>query len=247
MPRLCVELVPRDPVALERELAIIHELCPAVQTINIPDLLQFSLRSWEGCALAQRWFPATIPHLRAIDFDLEQPLLIAETLRQLKIHEVLVISGDKPLDMSRRSYRTTACELIRALKKALPGLKVYAGIDPYRSAIREELDYVRLKSEAGADGFFTQPFFDLRYMEIYQDLLAGLELYWGVCPVLSEKSRDYWENRNQAFFPPDFRPDLTWNREFARKVLNFSTRTGANLYFMPIRANLQAYLGDLLR
>lgn len=247
MPRLCVELVPRDAAALERELAIIHELCPAVQTINIPDLLQFPLRSWEGCALAQRWFPATIAHLRASDFDLEQPLLIADTLRQFKIDEVLVISGDKPLDMSRRSYRTTACELIRALKRALPGLKVYAGIDPYRSSIREELDYVRLKCDAGADGFFTQPFFDLRYMEIYQDLLAGLDLYWGVCPVLSEKSRDYWENRNQAFFPPDFRHDLAWNREFAGRALDFSARSGANLYFMPIRANLQAYLGDLLR
>lgn len=247
MSRLCVELVPRDPAALERELAIIQELCPQVQTINIPDLLQFQLRSWEGCALAQSRFPATIPHLRAIDFDLEQPLEIVETLRLLRISEVLVISGDKPLDMSRRSYRTTACELIRALKKASPGLKVYAGIDPYRCAIREELDYVRLKCEAGADGFFTQPFFDLRYMEIYRDLLAGLDLYWGVCPVLSEKSRDYWEIRNQAFFPPDFHHDLEWNRGFARRALDFSARHGANLYFMPIRANLRAYLGDLLR
>ena len=124
MPRLCIELVPRDPASLARELEIVHGLCPAVQTVNIPDLLQFQLRSWEGCALAQRWFPATIPHLRAIDFDLEQPLLIAETLLHLHISEVLVITGDKPLDMSRRTYRTTACELIRALKKALPALKV---------------------------------------------------------------------------------------------------------------------------
>lgn len=247
MPRFCIELVPRDSIALERELEIVQRLCPLVQTVNIPDLLQFPLRSWEGCALAQRWFPTTIPHLRAIDFDLEQPLTIAETLRHFHINEVLVISGDQPLDMSRRSYRTTTCELIRALKRALPTLKVYAGIDPYRSAIREELDYVRLKCDAGADGFFTQPFFDLRYMEIYHDLLAGLDLYWGVCPVLSEKSRDYWQNRNQAFFPPDFRSDLAWNRDFARKALDFSARTGSNLYFMPIRANLQAYLGDLLR
>lgn len=245
MPRLCIELVPRDPVALEQELQTVRELCPSLQTINIPDLLQFDLRSWEGCEIARRWFPETIPHLRAIDFDLDKPLEIAETLAAGGVRELLVITGDKPQDMSRRCYRTTACELIRALKVARPELKVYAGIDPYRSSIQEELDYVRRKCDAGADGFFTQPFFDLRYMEIYRELLAGLEVFWGVCPVLTERSRDYWENRNRAFFPAGFRSDFDWNRDFARRALDFSARHDASLYFMPIRANLSAYFAGL--
>lgn len=246
MPRLSIELVPRDVATLTRELQLVREIVPSIETINIPDLLQFPLRSWEGCKLAQEYFPQTIPHLRAIDYNLARPLTIVDTLREAGIREVLVISGDPPQDMTRRVYRTSATDLIRALRKELPQLRIHAGLDPYRSSIRDELDYVKLKLDAGADGFFTQPFFDLRFMGVYQDLLQGLEVYWGICPVTSERSRDYWENRNNAFFPPTFRPDLEWNRAFAAEALDFAAKSGGNIYFMPIRADLRAYLGGLI-
>ncbi len=125
-------------------------------------------------------------------------------------------------------------------------MKVYAGIDPYRTGIKTELDYVKRKLDAGAEGFFTQPFFDLRLMEIYRDLLAGLEVFWGISPVMSVRSKDYWDNLNNAIFPPDFEPTLQWNRDFARQALDFVERTDTNLYFMPIRVDLVKYLEGLL-
>lgn len=241
-----IELVPRSEESLLGELNLIRDKFPAIETINIPDLLNFDLRSWTGSRLAQKYFPQVIPHLRAIDFDLENGFPEAEIFAAGDFESVLVITGDHPQDMSRRTYRTTAPEMISALKRIRPQLKVYAGIDPYRSGVKAELDYVRQKIDAGADGFFTQPFFDLRLVDIYNDLLEGLDVFWGVCPVTSERSRDYWENLNNAIFPPDFDQSLDWNRRFARQMLEFCERTGGNLYFMPIRTDLVDYLDGIL-
>jgi len=244
--KISIELVPRSTEILAQELQQVREHFPSIDTINIPDLLKFPLRSWDACGQARQLFPNAIPHLRAIDFDLGKPFPLAETLAQYGIDRVLVIAGDQPQDMSRRVFRTSSVELIRAIKTQVPGLKIYAGIDPYRTGIKDELDYVKRKLDAGAEGFFTQPFFDLRLMEIYYDLLSGLEVYWGISPVMSVRSKDYWDNLNNAIFPPDFAPTLEWNRALARKALEFVDKTGSSLYFMPIRVDLVAYLEGIL-
>lgn len=246
LQKISIELVPRSAEALLQELQLVREHFPAIETVNIPDLLKFPLRSWQACAQAQPYFTQTIPHLRAIDFDLGKPFPLGETFAQHGIDSVLVIAGDQPQDMSRRVFRTSSVELIRAIKAQLPHIKIYAGIDPYRAGIKHELDYVKRKIDAGASGFFTQPFFDLRLMEIYRDLLSGMDIYWGVSPVMSERSKDYWDNLNNAIFPPDFEPTLAWNRRFAEQALAFVERTGTNIYFMPIRVDLVAYLKGLL-
>ena len=246
MSTYSIELVPRDCESLQQEMQLVRKHFPAIDTINIPDLLKFSLRSWQACAQARSLFTHAIPHLRAIDFNLDKPFPLVETLRAGGIDAVLVIAGDQPQDMSRRVYRTSTIELIRTLKKLMPELTVYAGIDPYRDGIKTELDYVKRKLDAGADGFFTQPFFDLRLMEIYHDLLSGLEVFWGISPVLSERSKDYWDNLNNAIFPPDFEPTLAWNRQLAKDAMAFSRQRNASLYFMPIRVDLVAYLQGIL-
>lgn len=246
MSTLSIELVPRGHDSLQEEMQLIREHFPAVDTINIPDLLKFPLRSWEACRQAKALFPHAIPHLRAIDFDLRQPFPLVEEFSRSGLDTVLVIAGDQPQDMSRRVYRTSSINLIRTLKAAMPSLRVYAGIDPYRTGIKAELDYVNRKIDAGADGFFTQPFFDLRLMEIYSDLLSGLDVFWGISPVMSERSKDYWDNLNNAIFPPDFEPTLAWNRRLAQDAMTFATATGANIYFMPIRINLVEYLEGIL-
>ena len=246
MSTLSIELVPRDRESLHKEMQLIRENFPAVDTINIPDLLKFPLRSWEACKQAKALFPHAIPHLRAIDFNLDKPFPLVDEFIGNDLDTVLVIAGDQPQDMSRRVYRTSTVELIRALKVAMPSIKVYAGIDPYRTGIKTELDYVKHKIDAGAEGFFTQPFFDLRLMEIYCDLLSGLEVYWGISPVMSERSKDYWDNLNNAIFPPDFEPTLEWNRRLAKQAMAFAGQTGANIYFMPIRIDLVEYLEGIL-
>ena len=157
-----------------------------------------------------------------------------------------MVRGDPPQEPGRPVYPTRAEELVAALKRARPALTVYAALDPYRSGARDELELVRRKREAGADGFFSQPFFDLRLLEVWAELLAGQEVYWGLTPVVGPRARRYWETKNRAFFPADFEPELAWSRRFAARALAFAKERGTNLYFMPIRVDLVAWLDGVL-
>ena len=133
-------------------------------------------------------------------------------------------------------------DIIKKFSEEMPEITVYAGIDQYRSSMKEEEYRIRRKQLAGAKGFFTQPFFDMRYLEMYADLLDGLDIYWGVSPVLSERSVSYWRNKNNVIFPKDFEPTLEWNIEFASKVIDFARKHNHNVYLMPIKAKIMPYL-----
>lgn len=245
-PRISVELVPRNPEALDGELTVLGEHFPFIDTVNIPDLTRFSLRSHHACALSQRRVRRAIPHLRAVGTNLSDLKPLLNYLDEAELHEVLVVSGDLPADMSQPTYPTTSVQLVRAIKAALPHVTVYAALDPYRHSLMRERDYALEKLEAGADGLFTQPFFDTRLMRVYRELLPDATLYWGVTTITSQRSLQYWQNRNHAVFPAGFEPTLAWSRRFAREALSFAQETGTHLYFMPIKTDLRAFLEGIL-
>ncbi len=245
MKRISVELVPRSEETLREELQLLKNIIPDIDLINVPDLLRCDIRSWQGAALAAEYFPAAMPHIRAIDIDIAQPLPMKDYLREHKIREVLVIEGDPPQDMMHTVYPTVSTDVIRKFREEMPEIKVYAGIDQYRGSMRQEQYRIRRKLQAGASGFFTQPFFDQRLLEIYGDLLEGLEVYWGVSPVMSARSQSYWELKNNVVFPRSFRPELEWSIHFARQVREFADRRGDSIYLMPIKTNLSAYLSGV--
>ena len=242
-----LEAVPRDRGTLVNTARTALAF-PGIGLINVPDLPRFSIRSWEACAIiedAEHDLRPLIPmpHIRAIDFDLNVPFPHRDNFKDLGIEQALVIAGDPPLESVKcKIYPTKTPAFIKKLKAELPDLKIYAAFDPYRSNIRYELDYLKAKEDSGADGFFSQPFFDLRLMEIYAEYLEGKDVYWGISPVLSATSRNYWESRNRAIFPRSFRPDLDWNVNFGRQVLAFCKSKGFNLFLMPIQVDLEAYL-----
>ncbi|PZD95102.1 methylenetetrahydrofolate reductase [Paenibacillus sambharensis] len=240
--RISIELIPRDLTRLQQELDMITASYRQINMVNIPDLMRLQVRSWEGAKQAVDCLPEAVPHIRAIDFDLRQPFVLGEELMRGGIREVLIVAGDPPADMKRKVFPTTSTELIRKLRQEYPELKVYAAIDPYRAGLREELEYAQRKLEAGAAGFFTQPFFDLRHMELFAEQLEGIELYWGVSPVMTDGSQGYWETKNRAVFPRDFRPTMEWNVAFARRALQFAKDSGNYFYFMPIKVDLKTYL-----
>jgi len=242
MPRISIELVPRGEAAIREELELLKNNFTCIDLINVPELLRYELHSWEGAMVAKEFYRDAMPHIRAIDIDLDKPLPMAEYLVEHKISEVLVITGDPPQDMGRTIYPTVSTDVIRKFRDELPHIKVYAGLDQYRSSMRQEEYNIRRKLQAGAAGFFTQPFFDLRYLEIYAEILAGIEVYWGVSPVMSERSVNYWESKNNVIFPKAFQPTLEWNIDFARKALDFVKKQDANIYLMPIKTNLLPYL-----
>ena len=87
--------------------------------------------------------------------------------------------------------------------------------------------------------------FDLRFVGIYADMFESLgvtDVYWGVSPVLSDRSQSYWERKNKVVFPKAFEPTLAWSIQFTKDVMQFAEERDASLYVMPIKTDLEAYL-----
>jgi methylenetetrahydrofolate reductase (NADPH) len=244
--RISVELIPRSRAELLRDAGTVRSVMPQATAFNIPDLMHFPMRSWDACKLTSAILPACIPHIRAIDIPPGGDLPMVEDILAAGIDEVLVIRGDPPHDLSHRTYPNSSEDVIRRFKQRCPGVRVYAGFDPYRLGFNDELTAVRRKLDAGADGFFTQPMFDQRLIDICAEMLQGQIVYWGIAPVLGERSRAYWETTNRVIFPSGFAPTLTWNRDFAAKAVRAIRDLNGNVYFMPIRVDLSAYLSNLL-
>jgi len=243
--KISLELVPRSEQYICEQVAFVEQAIPHISAINFPDLLRFDIRSWEACRMMAHSSLDRMVHLRAIDFDIHQPFPLTGFLKENHIRKALVIEGDKPQDMKHPVYPTSSVDLIRKLKKEIGDITIFAAFDPYRNNIRYELEYLKQKIEAGATGFFSQPFFDLRLLEIYSEYLEGQDVYWGISPVTGERSKLYWETRNRAIFPKSFVPTLDWNVRFGQEVMNFCEKSGFNLYLMPIGAKLTDYLKKL--
>lgn len=246
MGRISVELVPRDKESFIKELRILKTHFPLVDTVNVPDILRYELGSLEAGKLAKKFFSKVIPHLRAVGIDKDKPLAFKDFLIQNEICEVLVIRGDTPEGERGRIYSSTTTEVIRKLKIEMPRVKVYAGIDQYRAEFKDEYEYIQRKIDAGADGFFTQPFFDLRLMEVYAGKLKGIEIFWGLSPVTTERAKHYWETKNNVTFPDDFEPTLEWSRRFASQAVQFIETNKGNIYFMPIKTDIRDYLTGII-
>ncbi len=246
MSLISIELVPRNYEQLKHELNLVKTSFRQITAVNIPDLLRFEIRSWVACEVVNKYCNKCIPHIRAIDFDLKSDFKLKEYFQKNNINEILVIRGDDPQVMTKKIYPTTTVEFSKKIKKEIPDIKIYGGIDQYRSNIRDELEYINRKIDAGIDGFFTQPFFDIRLLEIYAEKIETKNIYWGISPVISEQSKLYWETRNRAVFPKDFEHNLEWNVKFSKKVLEFSKNNNYNVYFMPIKIDLKEYLTRIL-
>ncbi|XAO71432.1 MAG: methylenetetrahydrofolate reductase [Acetobacteraceae bacterium] len=244
MTRISIELVPRDAASLRQDFETVRRALPQAGLINIPDLTRMEMRSWEAAHLLKREGDVpVIPHIRAIDIAPDAPLPCAH---QSGINEILVVEGDPPADPSRPTYPNDSVGIIRRYQREAPHLEVYAAFDPYRRAPYQELEAVKRKIDASAVGFFTQPLFDLPMLELCARWLEGQSVFWGVSPVVSEKSRAYWENVNHVVFARDFDASLSANIAFAQKMLDFVKREKSNIYFMPLRIDLAAYLGGLM-
>jgi methylenetetrahydrofolate reductase (NADPH) len=252
---ISLEIIPRSYPSLKEDF-LLCQSCSPINCFNVPDLTRFSIRSWEACsALADdHRGAALIPHLRARDFSLRGPFPLRELFRKWGITKALVIAGDPPEEASGsgRSFSSgveasSTLSFIKKLKGEMPELEIYAAFDPYRTNIRYELDYLAAKEEAGAAGFMSQPFFDLRLLEIYAEYLEGKKIFWGVAPVLTGGNRAYWESRNRAVFPRSFRADPEWNIGFARRVMDFCRANQFNLYLMPIKMDLRSYLSGIFK
>ena len=244
---ISLELVARNISSLQEDAALSRPY-PGITCINIPDLPRFPIRSWEGCAAVKTFLESAtprIPHLRARDFSLDEPFPLVDFFKEDEISRTLVIAGDPEPGKPDKAGDNHTIGFIKKLKTEMPELEIYAGFDPYRTNIRYELDYLAAKEDAGAVGFMSQPFFDLRLLELYAEYLEEKSVFWGISPVLSESTKRYWESRNRALFPRSFMPDLHWNINFARQAMDYCKRNNFNLYLMPMKTEIKTYLSGI--
>lgn len=235
--RLSFELIPKDKEHIIKQLKTIEKL-NFFDSINVPDIAKFKIRSWEVEGLEKYNY---IPHLRAIDFDLTKKTLF-KLLKKRKLKHVLIIKGDPSNDPAIIRYNTTVLSMIKEIKALDSSIVVYAAFDPYRQSLSAEIDNMKEKLEAGADYLMSQPFFDINLIKVFTNFIDPSKLFIGVSPVVSEKSKLYWENVNKVSFPKNFKTTYDWNINFAKEVLNFAYSKDINLYFMPIGVNLDRYL-----
>ena len=246
MRRTSFELVQRDKDSLLEELQLVSKYKDQIDVINFPDLFRLKFRPWDAAPIAKQFFKSAIPHIRAMDIDLTKDLPMKSAFEENALTEVLIIEGDPPQVAEHIVYPTQTTDVIRKFKDELPNVKIYCGLDQYRSGMRDELYRIERKLQAGCSGFFTQPFYDLRFAEMYFDMLDGMlprdEIYWGISPILSSSMLSYWERKNRVVFTQGFSESFEWNVNLAKKTIDFAEKHDGSLYFMPISVDLKKYL-----
>ena len=241
---ILVELVPRDDKVFKAEAENVASFSQ-VSGINVPDVLRLPTRSYDAVGQLLEMGIDGVPHIRCIDNPVEKTVDIISKLVDQGLKRVLLISGDAPTNISAKTYPVTTVEAIDAVKKRHPNLKVYGALDPYRTSFKKELQYCNAKKRAGADGFFSQPFFDPDLARIYAEQLEGSELFMGISPVTSENSLNYWKTRNNVIFPKRFKTTLVFNCELGKEIVNIARAHNQNVYLMPIKTPVIEYLTKL--
>lgn len=241
--KISFEIVPRTPQAFDDQYRFALSLGESINMINVPDIQRFDIRSWDTAKKINRNVHQFVPHFRATDFSLESGKLF-EIIEENELDHVLLVSGDPPEGM-RKVHNTNVLDLISAVHKRFPKITIHAGFDPHRSGLQDECDYVFRKVDAGASSFFSQPFYDTRLIEIYAEHLQGIDTFIGLSPITTTASKNYWEVKNKVKFPNAFKAEYDWNINFSNQVIAMARDMDFNIYFMPIRIDLESFFGKL--
>lgn len=229
---ISVELIPRSRESLLADAQIVAQY-PQVTHLNVTDLARFDMRSVDAVRILQEQYKdrfTYVPHVRAAAPSFDMHVYSGDI--------ALVIRGDETAN--QRDVGASSLEYLAILSMSVPAM---ASIDPYRSALCDELAYIEAKREAGALGFFTQPFFSLDHLRHWDAFLPrDCQIFYGISPITTEKSLAYWKEKNHVVFPGDFSIALTHQVAFARKVILFAKQKGRSVYLMPIRIPLATYL-----
>lgn len=133
----------------------------------------------------------SMAHLTCVSSTKEKVQEELSKLKGLGINNILALRGDIPegFDRSKMQYRY-ACDLIKEIKEAgdfCIGGACYPEKHPESENGQKDLEYLRIKAEAGCEFFTTQMFFDnnILYNFMYRMLSAGINVpvVAGIMPV----------------------------------------------------------------
>ncbi|MDO4481122.1 MAG: methylenetetrahydrofolate reductase [NAD(P)H] [Bacillota bacterium] len=133
----------------------------------------------------------SMAHLTCVSSTREMIRSELEKLKSLGIENILALRGDIPEEFSveNMEYRY-ACDLVKEIKETgdfCIGGACYPETHPESENSAKDLEYLRVKAEAGCEFFTTQMFFDnnILYNFMYRMLKAGIDVpvVAGIMPV----------------------------------------------------------------
>lgn len=133
----------------------------------------------------------SMAHLTCVSSTREMIRSELEKLKNLGVENILALRGDIPEEFSvdNMEYRY-ACDLIKEIKETgsfCIGGACYPETHPESENSTKDLEYLRIKADAGCEFFTTQMFFDnnILYNFMYRMLKAGIDVpvVAGIMPV----------------------------------------------------------------
>ncbi len=135
-----------------------------------------------------------LAHMTCVGSRKEDLLQVYQDLKAAKVSRVLALRGDRPRDMTQEQFDSRdfahACDMIGFLKEHTD-LEIVAACYPEKHpesfSLEADLQYLKLKQDAGASMFITQMFFDNDYFYTFRDkaLQKGITLpiHAGIMPI----------------------------------------------------------------
>lgn len=169
-----------------------------------------------SCHVQNCGVPA-LSHLTCINDTRDKVRGVLDELEKAGVENVLALRGDLPegVDFPGGEHFRYAAELIAAVKKRggfCVGAACYPEGHPEAPDRDHDLDYLRMKQDAGADFLTTQMFFDnnILYQFLYRALQKGITapVTAGVMPVVNAKQIRRIVKLSDASLPQRFRAIL---------------------------------------
>ncbi len=139
-----------------------------------------------------------LAHITCVGSKKEDLLQVCQDLKAANVSRVLALRGDRPKDMTDEQFEARdfahACDMIDFLKQNTD-LEITAACYPEKHpesfSLEADLQYLKLKQDAGASMFITQMFFDNDYFYAFRDkaLQKGITLpiHAGIMPITTAK------------------------------------------------------------
>lgn len=135
-------------------------------------------------------------HLTCVGTGRDKIQSITDTLDKMGVDNILALRGDLPKDYNGEISKdfSYACDLVKHLRdktgdKFSIGVAGYPEKHPECTSVKADIDYLKMKLDAGGDFVITQLFFDNDYFFDYLDKVrkAGIKapVIAGIMPIIN--------------------------------------------------------------
>ena len=154
----------------------------------------------------------SLAHLTCVSSTKETVHSRIQDIRAAGIQNIMALRGDLVADNTLHDYRH-AIELVREIKEADPefciGGACYPEIHPESANQKEDIRYLKEKTDAGCDFLTTQMFFDnnLLYNFLYKIREAGITvpIIPGIMPITNANQVERAISLSGSFMPQRFK------------------------------------------